>query len=514
MDGERPSTSTSEDVESLAKARALHARWKRRRKHIFVLTNAGKPIYTRWGDVPELSGLIATQMGLLQAVLSRSQCLAGGGGELRACYTKGTTFVFLVRGPLYLVAISKTGESAAYLRLQLTHLYNQIIFLLTSKVLRMLESSPSYDVSMLLEGTHRVLSGTIHLANHSPHIALDCFNYLPLGREARTAVERALLLAQAKDLLFGVLTAGGSVVSYVQPKAARLALSASDMQLILNFVSKARVLQTFENSVQMCLPTVSDTGFLHAHVSFVTKGVCLLLISNWSIDQFSQLSQLRGAVATELDESGALAQVVDAFEHAPIAISDLQLPRLWHFVFKVKVGESSQCFSPSFHPMCANAKQQKRLWRKYVALNERLQLVRKRPAGAAADAKSKRRSILPGRGARWEKAQLCDIADDGTVVCIAGTDRAGNYELYVLLRLVVPSTHCCAARACGVRSSFDLTSSPPPSSPRTPCSPATLRLSPSLLRRRRRRCATLSFSGCASTRPLSSPRRRRGERVN
>ena len=361
-----PSTSTSEGAESLAKARALHARWKRRRKHIFVLTNAGKPIYTRWGDVPELSGLIATQMGLLQAVLSRSQCLEGGGGELRACYTKGTTFVFLVRGPLYLVAISKTGESAAYLRLQLTHLYHQIIFLLTSKVLRMLETSPSYDVSMLLEGTHRVLSGTIHLANHSPHIALDCFNYLPLGREARTAVERALLLAQAKDLLFGVLTAGGSVVSYVQPKAARLALSASDMQLILNFVSKARVLQTFENSVQMCLPTVSDTGFLHAHVSFVTKGVCLLLISNWAIDQFSQLSQLRGAVATELDECGALAQVVDAFEHAPIALSDLQLPRLWHFVFKVKVGESSQCFSPSFHPMCANAKQQKRLWRKYV----------------------------------------------------------------------------------------------------------------------------------------------------
>ena len=420
----RPSTSD-------LKVKTLHARWKRRRKHIFVLTNAGKPIYTRWGNTPELGGLIATQMGLLQAVISRSQCLEGGGGELRTAHTRGTTFVFLVRGPLYLVAISKTGESDAYLRLQLIHLYNQIIFLLTSKVLRMLETSPSYDVAMLLEGTHRVLSGTIHLANHSPNIALDCFNYLPLGRDARMAVERALLLATAKDLLYGILTAGGSVVSYVQPKNPAFALTASDMQLILNFVGKARVLQTFENSVQMCLQTVSDTGFLHAHVSFVTKGVCLLLVSNWSIDQFSRLSQLRGNVAGALEESGALAQVVDAFDHAPISIVDLQLPRLWHFVFKL--GDSPQCFSPSFHPMCATAKQQKRIWRRYVALRERLDLVRSKVPGGSSSPTTvarKRRSILPGRAPRWEKAQLFDITDGGTVVCIAGTDRGLNFELY------------------------------------------------------------------------------------
>jgi hypothetical protein len=41
-------------------------RWRSRRKHFFILSSAGKPIYSRYGDDSIISGY----MGVIQAIIS------------------------------------------------------------------------------------------------------------------------------------------------------------------------------------------------------------------------------------------------------------------------------------------------------------------------------------------------------------------------------------------------------------------------------------------------------------
>jgi vacuolar fusion protein MON1 len=41
-------------------------RWRSRRKHFFILSSAGKPIYSRYGD----DGIISGYMGVIQAIIS------------------------------------------------------------------------------------------------------------------------------------------------------------------------------------------------------------------------------------------------------------------------------------------------------------------------------------------------------------------------------------------------------------------------------------------------------------
>lgn len=41
-------------------------RWRSRRKHFFVLSSAGKPIYSRYGDDSIISGY----MGVIQTIIS------------------------------------------------------------------------------------------------------------------------------------------------------------------------------------------------------------------------------------------------------------------------------------------------------------------------------------------------------------------------------------------------------------------------------------------------------------
>lgn len=53
--------------------------WRSKRKHVFVLSEAGKPIYSRYGSVEALS----TTMGVMTALVSFVQ---SAGDTIRAIY--------------------------------------------------------------------------------------------------------------------------------------------------------------------------------------------------------------------------------------------------------------------------------------------------------------------------------------------------------------------------------------------------------------------------------------------
>lgn len=127
-------------------------------KHVFVLSSAGKPVFSLSGDEQQLS----TLMGLIQGLLA---LCVDCGDEMESISAGNRRFVFLRRGDLVLVAIScsvttrpaasapaesfdrgddggrarcqeGTGkEPETFLRLQLEYMYSSVLFLLTGKVL-------------------------------------------------------------------------------------------------------------------------------------------------------------------------------------------------------------------------------------------------------------------------------------------------------------------------------------------------------------------------------------------
>lgn len=88
--------------------------WLAQKKHIFILSQAGKPIYSRYSSEDKL----VTVMGVMQALVSFVQA---GSDMIRSVHAGDTNFVFVVKGPLILVAVSKTLESVPQLTLQLTY---------------------------------------------------------------------------------------------------------------------------------------------------------------------------------------------------------------------------------------------------------------------------------------------------------------------------------------------------------------------------------------------------------
>lgn len=87
--------------------------WLNQREHIFVLSSAGKPIYSLHGSEDKL----ATLYGVMQALVSVVQETQD---VIKSIHAMGVKFVFLVKGPLILVAVSRRSLSVQQMQLQLT----------------------------------------------------------------------------------------------------------------------------------------------------------------------------------------------------------------------------------------------------------------------------------------------------------------------------------------------------------------------------------------------------------
>lgn len=90
--------------------------WIGQKCHVFILSTAGKPVYSLNGSEEKL----ATSFGLLQALVSVVQ---SNDDAIRSITASNIKFVFLVKSPLILVGVSKLKRSEHQILNQLMYVY-------------------------------------------------------------------------------------------------------------------------------------------------------------------------------------------------------------------------------------------------------------------------------------------------------------------------------------------------------------------------------------------------------
>lgn len=328
----------SSDTDGEGDPRAV---WRAHSKHFFILTESGRPVFSRYGSEFHQSAM----MGLLQAIVSKS---LHTGDAIRAVTIGQTKVVFVLKGPLYLIAASSTQEPTEHLQRQLEHLHGCIVFVLTEKIFARLKKNPSYDMRNLLVGTRGSMLGIIGRANRSLSLLLESMPVLPLSRQLRASITSLLQSGQATSLAFAIVIAGHKLVAFVQMKKKAYRLQPFDFVQVTNFVQSSPSLRGADCWTPVCLPRMNASGFLHAYVAFATKRVCLLLVSSSTSQRnFEALSTDKAAIITRLQ--GQLSRGIEASLDADGANTGVaMLPGLLHFVYMWdSVGQYTRCAYPA-----------------------------------------------------------------------------------------------------------------------------------------------------------------------
>ncbi|XP_057782639.1 vacuolar fusion protein MON1 homolog [Salvia miltiorrhiza] len=366
--------------------------WRKRKKHFFILSHSGKPIYSRYGDEHKLAGFSAT----LQAIIS---FVENGGDRVNLVRAGKHQVVFLVKGPIYLVCISCTEEPYESLKGQLELLYGQMILILTKSVNRCFEKNPKFDMTSLLGGTDAVFSSLIHSLSWNPATFLHAYSCLPLAYATRQAAASILQDVAGSGVLFALLMCKHKVISLVS--AQKASLHPDDILLLSNFIMSSESFRTSESFSPICLPRYNPMAFLYAYVHYFDIDTYLVLLTT-SSDAFYHLKDCRIRIEIVLSNSNVLSEVqrslvdggmhiedllVEPTSHAGAVSSHLGQPRpgvgspgrtadgflgiggpagLWHFIYKSIYLD--QYVSSEFSTPINSLRQQKRLYRAYQRL--------------------------------------------------------------------------------------------------------------------------------------------------
>ncbi|RJE24551.1 hypothetical protein PHISCL_03138, partial [Aspergillus sclerotialis] len=347
----------------------LLQRWKAKRKHYLILSAAGKPIWTRHGD----GSLISTYVGVIQTIISFYE---DSNDRLCSFSAADAKFVIVTRGSLHLVAISRIHESDDQLRLQLEALYMQILSTLTLPSLSHLFSvRPSTDLKRPLQGSETLLSTLADsFTRGSPSTLLSSLECLRIRKSHRQTINNALLKSKANSLLYGLVAAGGRLVSVVRPR--KHSLHPGDLQLLFNMIFEAEGVKAGggESWIPVCLPGFNNSGYLYMYVDFLdlrgdpgnaesttTKedSVAIILISA-DKESFFELQAMRNALVDrmlticafkQMEKHDSLKVIKTAIDKGRPSTTDI-VPGtvLHHFLYKSKanVQFTMSAYDPEF----------------------------------------------------------------------------------------------------------------------------------------------------------------------
>ncbi|XP_012684824.2 vacuolar fusion protein MON1 homolog B [Clupea harengus] len=303
--------------------------WRAHRKHVFVLSEAGKPIYSRYGSEEALSSTMGVMMALVSFVQS-------GDNNIRSVYSDQHTVVFMTQGPLVLVSVSSSGQSEQQLRVELRYVHNQIVSMLTeASIARIFQTKKNYDLRRLLAGSEKILDGLLDLLDSDPSFLLSAVHCVPLASSLRDSLSQILQKAITPNLVFSILIARQQLITIVQEKTVieDARLEPSDLHLLFNLIGASSAFQAGEIWTPICLPCFNPDCYFYAYISYLDPPectVCLLLLST-DKEAFYAVAECKRKIEEAMMAQNALAAIAKAHSYSvsQVGVSDLR-----HFMYK------------------------------------------------------------------------------------------------------------------------------------------------------------------------------------
>ncbi|GAA5872112.1 hypothetical protein JCM16303_000983 [Sporobolomyces ruberrimus] len=268
------------------------------KRRYFILSTAGKLVYTSDADEDMASGLV----GVMQAIVS---IFADEGDKIRCVEVGDSRIIFLLKSPLYLVVSSSWGEPESVLRTHLDYLYLQVLSVVTLTQLQAIFSRRSnFDLRRMMEGTEPFFHSLVNSLQTSIPILTSSMEVYRLDPNVRSEIAKALdpgrEVTKQLDLLYVLLLARGRLVTLLRPK--KHSIHPTDLHLLLSTIysssprSRQKVSDQEEDTLNeesdeegeddrrtspltepgleswlpICLPRFNAKGFLHAYVSFLS----------------------------------------------------------------------------------------------------------------------------------------------------------------------------------------------------------------------------------------------------
>ncbi len=248
-----------------------------KKRHYLIMTDGGKPVYSRYGDEVENNSIFATISAMITkfTIFNNTDSFKE---EINIISNNKNKIVFMKKGQLIFIALSKkVDDSVSLLHSQLEYIYNQLMSILTVRFYEKLEDNPSKCLTAM-GGTENLFEQIIQYSSHS-FISLfnsyQIMNFINFG-ENREKINK-ILEENKGNALYCILMTPYEIISFAHSN--QITVTSSDLILIQNLIFCTEMLRTQESYVPICLPGISDQGFLQLYSNFSEENVGIIFVT-------------------------------------------------------------------------------------------------------------------------------------------------------------------------------------------------------------------------------------------
>ena len=244
-----------------------------KKRHYLIMSDGGKPVYSRYGDPIENNSIFAT----LSAMITKFTIFNSNDNDkenLNVITNNKNKIVFLKKGQLIFIALSKKNDCASLLFSQLEYLYYQLMSILTISFYSKLEDNPSKCLSTM-GGTENLFEQMIQYTSKSfPALfnSYQVFNFFELREKLNKLSEEF-----RGDALYCIIMTPYEIISL--SRSNQIDVVPSDIVLILNLIYSQEMLRRQESYVPICLPGISEQGYIQFYSHFSEDNIGIIFIT-------------------------------------------------------------------------------------------------------------------------------------------------------------------------------------------------------------------------------------------
>ena len=244
-----------------------------KKRHYLIMSDGGKPVYSRYGDPIENNSIFAT----LSAMITKFTIFNSNDNDkemLNVIMNNKNKIVFLKKGQLIFIALSKKNDCTSLLFAQLEYLYYQLMSILTISFYSKLEDNPSKCLSTM-SGTENLFEQMIRYTSKSfPALfnSYQVFNIFEFREKLNKLADEF-----RGEALYCIIMTPYEIISL--SRSNQIDVVASDLVLIQNLIYSQEMLRTQESYVPICLPGISEQGYIQFYSHFSEENIGVIFVT-------------------------------------------------------------------------------------------------------------------------------------------------------------------------------------------------------------------------------------------
>ena len=279
----------------------------KKKRHYLIMTEGGKPVYSRYGDPIENNSIFAT----LSAMITKFTIFNSDSEKenLNIISNKKNKIVFLKKGQLIFIALSKKNDCVSLLFSQLEYLYNQLMSILTISFYSKLEDNPSKCLSTM-SGTENLFEQMIQYSSKSFCALFNSYQVFNL-RENRDKINK-LTEEYRGDALYCIIMTPYEIISLA--RSNQINVVSSDLVLIQNLIFCQEMLRTQESYVPICLPGISEQGYIQFYSNFSEENIGIIFVTeNMDPMCFVKFQQQYNQLYQRLIDENYIDKIIESY---------------------------------------------------------------------------------------------------------------------------------------------------------------------------------------------------------